>query len=449
MAQQEHEQAERERVLSEYGAWRLRADEDAPAAEEVRTLETLLRLKAERLGSPTPGLWTAQLARDLLTEVVPRTVVQPREQLMDMVPTLRRLLAFLADSGRWEEGSMSAVLAPALLHDLEFAALEAADDPSRRSFSTNVLGHGLSLGVELEDEEALADYMHWFHSLPDQERLAVSGTGRLPAPSVPFDPVRARRERLRAEAEDTAADAAAEEAADAADPAADPSWPWFLPPLADDGAPLGELAEQEGIGPYLDCALVVRAGIVLEVVGEGRRATATGALGRDGTAELLERLGLEGGARSLWDRPELAGVWTTLLDGGWLELGSGTVRAATGPVPAARPEDAEGFVEFGHALLTAALLGRRARAAEDGGFRGMPDTIAALLVACSDEGLRLPPGPRPTAPDGPELARLLHVLHDLGDLADCGVLTHEDGVFRGGPAVMLALVGLLRRNDPR
>ena len=37
-------------------------------------------------------------------------------------------------------------------------------------------------------------------------------------------------------------------------------------------------------------------------------------------------------------------------------------------------------------------------------------------------------------------------MHDLGDLADCGVLTHEEGVFRGGSAVMLALVGLLRRD---
>ncbi len=433
MAQQEHEQAERERVLSEYGAWRLRADEYAPAAAEVRTLETLLRLKAERLGSPRPGLWTAQETRELLTEVVPRTVVQPREQLMDMVPALRRLFGYLVESGRWEEGSMHRSEAPALLHELEFAALEAADDPTRRSFSTNVLGHGLALGVDLEDEEALEDYMHWFHALPDEERLAVSGTGRLADPSVPFDPLRARAQRRRAEELE----------------AEDPDWPWFLPALEDDGEELAELAEQEDVGPYLDCPLVRRAVTVLEVVGEGRRATATGAPGREATAELIARLGLEGGARSLWDRAELAGVWTTLLDGGWLELADGRVRAVPGPVAAARPEDPEGFVEFGHALITAALLGRQARAAEDGGFRGMPDTIAALLVACGEEGLRLPPGPGLSAPDGDSrsLARLLHVLHDLEDLADCGVLSHVDGVFRGGPAVMLALVGLLRRGD--
>lgn len=317
---------------------------------------------------------------------------------------------------------------PQLLDELEFAALEAADDPTRRSWSTNVLGHGLALGVDLEDQDELADYLHWFHALPDRERLAISGTGRLERPSAPFDPLRERAQRLRDEEED--------------------AWPWFLPPLEDDGRPLGELDAQDDVDAYLDCPLVVRAGIVLEAVGEGCRATATGGLGRAETEALLERLGLAAGARSLWDRPELAGVWTTLLDGGWLELTGGTVRAVPGPVPAAGPEDGEAFVEFGHAVITAALLGREARSAEDGGFRGMPDTIAALLVACGENGLRLPPGPErsPGARDGAALAGLLRVLHDLGDLVDCGVLTHEDGIFRGGPAVMLALVGLLRRD---
>lgn len=428
MTEEQQEQRRREELLSEYGARRLAAEADGPAAEELRTLETLLRLKAERLGSPSPGLWTEELTRALLTEVVPRTVVQSREQLMDMVPALRRLFGFLVETDRWEAGSMGPEELPEVLHELEFAALEAADDPARRSWSTNVLGHGLDLGVDLEDEAELADYLHWFHALPDRERLAISGTGRLERPTEPFDPLRERARRLRDEEED--------------------AWPWFLPALEDDGRPLGELGEQEDAGAYLECPLVVRAGIVLEAVGEGCRATATGGLGRRETEALLERLGLATGARSLWDRPELAGVWTTLLDGGWLELSDGNVRAAPGPVPPAGPEDEEAFIEFGHAVITAALLGREARSAEDGGFRGMPDTIAALLVACGEQGLRLPPGPEraPGARDGAALARLLRVLHDLGDLADCGVLSHEDGIFRGGPAVLLALVGLLRRD---
>lgn len=434
---------EREQVLSDYGTWRLAADPDAPVVDEVRTLETLLRLKAERLDSPEVGLWTEDLARELVTEVVPRTVVQLREQVMDMVPALRRFFHYLHESGRWDEDGMPAESAPSMLHDLEFAALEAADDPTRRSYSTNILGHGLALGVDLEDEDALADYMHWVNSLPDGERIALSDTGRLPAPSTPFDPASARAQREVEAAEDQ-----------------DPAWPWFLPPLEDDGAPLGELTGPQDVRPYAQCALVERAGIVLDFVGDGRRATATGALGREDTAALCSLLDLEPGARSLWDRPELAGVWVTLLDGGWLELLGSTVRAATGPVPAvSREADPEDFVEFGHAVITAALLGREARDPEDGGFRGMPDTAAALLVACGQGGLEFPPrrdGPGTSIavphdpltgdPDGAAMGRMFRVLHDLEDLQHCGLLEEANGVYRGSSAVTLALVGLLRRD---
>lgn len=425
---------EREEVLSAYGTARLAEEPDAPVVDEIRTLETLLRLKDERLDSPEPGLWSEDLARRLLTDVVPRTVVQRREQVMDMVPALRRLALHLQATGRWHPDSVAPEALPALLHELEFEALEAADDPGRRSWSTNVLGHGLALGVDLEDEEALEDYMHWYNGLDDEQRTEISATGRLLNSEAPFDPDRARRDRL---AEEPGEDPAAE------------GWPWFLPRLEDDGAALPDPADQRDVGPYLDSALVTRARIVLDVVGAGRRATVTGALGREDTEELLDRLGLEGGARSLWDRPEAAGVWTTLLDGGWLELDGDRVRAVRGPVPLVDPrEDPEGFVEFGHAVLTAALLGRQARDLEDGGLRGLPDTLAALLVACSPEGLRLPPrgdvGAEPPGPDA--LDRLVRVLHDLGVLADCGVLVQEDGLFRGGPEVLMALVGLLHRS---
>lgn len=439
---------EREEVLSAYGTARLEEDPDAPVVDELRTLETLLRLKAERLDSPDPGMWSEDLARRLLTEIVPRTVVQRREQVMDMVPALRRLALHLQATGRWHQDSVTPDALPVLLHQLEFEALEAADDPSRRTWSTNVLGYGLSRGVDLEDDEALEDYMHWYNALGDEERTEISSTGRLREPSTPFDLESARRARLAEEGPSAADPSGAGPSAD--DPSA-PSWPWFLPLPDDDGDALPDPAEQRDVGPYLDSVLVTRARIVLDVVGGGRRATVTGALGREDTQELLRRLGLEDGARSLWDRPEAAGVWVTLLDGGWLELDGDRVRAVRGPVPLTDPrEDPEGFIEFGHALLTAALLGRQAREVEDGGLRGLPDTLAALLAACSPEGLRLPPrtgpGLHPELPAPDDLERLVRVLHDLGVLADCGVLTHADGIYRGGPEVMMALIGLLHRS---
>ncbi|WP_226831938.1 hypothetical protein [Brachybacterium sp. FME24] len=439
-------QRDRELVLSEYGTWRLTADEDAPAATEVQTLETLLRLKAEQQGSPEPGRWTEEQTTALLTEVVPRTVIQAREQAMDMVPTLGRFFTYLRETGRWDSEAMSPQTAPMMLDALEFATLEAADDPSRRSFSTNILGHGLTLGIDLEDDEELAGYMHWYNSLPDDERVELSDTGRLSAPTVPFD-------------RDAAVSAAQ------ADGHASTSWPWFLPdPEDDEGIALADLDVSQDPHAYTDNAFVRHAVEILEFLGEDEhRITGTGALGRKDVAFLLVQIGTPGPVRSMWDHPEIAGPWMTLLDGGWLESDGGRVRRETGPVPfVPTASNPEGFVEFGHAVLTAALFGKDARDAEDGGFRGMPDTIAALLAACGPSGLSLgaaltddTAGPQiPLDPatgewDRDEVTRLFTVQHDLTDLADIGVLERDGERYRGSSAVMVALIALIKDQGSR
>lgn len=447
--EQRAEQQERERVLSEYGTWRLTADEDAPVVEEIRTLETLLRLKAEQQGSPDPGLWTEALATELLTTVVPRTVVQPREHVMDLVPTLIRFVTYLRETGRWHPASMSATEAPRMLGGLEFAALEAADDPTRRSFSTNILGHGMALGVDLEDEDELAAFMHWYNSLPDDERLALGETGRLEHPERPFDHESALR---AARAEDAQGE----------------SWPWFLPVL--DTAPGTQLAARAAVesdAPFPDNDFVQAAAALLELIGEHScRVTGTDALNRNDCRAVLAALGLPTALRTMWERPELAGAWITLLDGGWLEISGKRVHRRPGPVPyVPRPAEGEergqeGHAEFGHAVLTAALLGKNARAPEDGGFRGMPDTAAALLIACSPAGLlmpgALPPPPgEPQIPIDPstgewdhgELRRLFAVRRDLDELAQMGILDCEVRRFAGSAAVTGALAVLLREND--
>ncbi|HEX7351923.1 hypothetical protein [Brachybacterium sp.] len=444
---QEQSRREREAVLSEYGTWRLTGDEDAPVAAEVGTLETLLRLRDQQQDAPDPGWWTEELMTQLLTEIVPRTVVQPRERVMDMVPTLSRFFTYLVETGRWSPDSMPVTEAPAALAALEFATLEAAEDPSRRSFSTNVLGHGIALGVDLEDDEQLAGYMHWYNSLPDDERVQLSDTGRLPSPTVAFD----RERAVQAAREDRRASS---------------SWPWFLPaPEAEDSIALGDLAQGEDLEVYAASRFVRRAAAILELVGEeGVRITSTGALGRaDCRALLTDGEGSGPAVRSMWDRPELTGPWITLLDGGWLEIVGGRALARPGPVPyLPLGSDSDGFVEFGHAVLTAALFGKEARDAEDGGFRGMPDTLAALLAACSSSGLALPEpfSEDPGAPEIPwdpatgqwdrdELRRYVAVARDLDDLAAVGILEREGRRFTGSPAVMVALVALIRdQNDP-
>jgi hypothetical protein len=455
MTEEQREQRRREEVLSGYGSWRLAADEDASVAEEIRTLETLLRLKAEHLDSPDPGLWTGELVETLLTEVVPRTVVQPREQVMDMVPTLVRFTAYLRGTGRWDPASMSADEAAGMFGELEFAVLEAADDPTRRSFSTNILGYGMALGVDLSDEDQLEAFMHWYDDLPDEERLALSETGHLPDPVVPFDGDEARRALEEQRTADRSAESAGEH-----------TWPWFLPaPDAEDGMVLEATLPEDELAVYAANDLVRRAAMILDLVGEReRRVTGTGALGRADCAELLDRgAGAADGpdsVRTMWERPELAGPWITLLDGGWLDIADGRVHRETGPVPYAPVEvDPEGFVAFGHAVLTATLLGKDARDAEDGGFRGMPDTLRALLAACGPDGLDLPSpleagtqgqdvpvDPETGQWDRRELMRLFAVERDLSDLAETGVLDREGTRFSGSAAVLAALLALLQEH---
>ncbi|WP_114854843.1 hypothetical protein [Brachybacterium sp. YJGR34] len=441
-------QREREEVLSEYGTWRLTGEQDAPASAEVQTLETLLRLKAERLDSPDVGLWSEELTEELLTRTVPRTVIQPREQVMDMVPTLGRFFRHLRETGRWREESMAPDDVPRILRELEFAALEAADDPTRRSFSTNILGYGLSLGVELEDDDELAAFMHWYNALPDEERVALSETGRLAEPSRPYD-----RDREMREVAD-------------ADGSGRP-WPWFLPAPEEGADPLREVDLDLDEQSYRANGFVRSAATVLEFVGEerqGRRLTATGALRRHDVRELLGRMGTETEVHSMWDHPELTGPWVTLLDGGWIEQDGGVIRRAEGPVPYARAaQDPEGFVEFGHAVLTALLFGKDARDREDGGFRGMPDTLAAMLEVCRPGGLtltrpvaegderdgpRIPLDERTGQPDHLELARWVHVAADLDDLVGSGAIRRQGDHYEGSPVMMVALVSLLKERGP-
>lgn len=425
MDEQRAQRLEREQVLSEYGTWRLTAEEDAPVAEEIRTLETLLRLKAEQQASPDPGLWTEALATELLTVVVPRTVIQPREHVMDLVPILIRFVTYLRETGRWHPGSMSATEAPAVLGGLEFAALEAADDPSRRSFSTNILGHGMALGVDLEDEDELAAFMHWYNALPDDERLALSETGRLEQPTAPYD-------------RETALAGVREEAAES------PDRPWFLPEPTTSEGPRGMAELDLGPEDYAASDFVRAALALLELVGDGRRLTATAGLRREDTAELLRALGMDRSVRSMWDHPEIVGPWITLRDGGWLEVAGSRVRRTPGPVPVVTAqEDPEGFIEVGHALLTALLLGRDARDPRDGGFQGMPDTAAALMVACSADALPVHPEGAPQR-DREEIARWLRVRRDLEGLVAVGALSRDGERFRGAGALLVAGAALLR-----
>jgi hypothetical protein len=196
---------ERAQALAEYSVW-LEAPgagadpasaRDLDVDSETQLVDALLRLKSARLASPDVGEWTGPMIEQLLTQLVPSTVIQVREASMDLVPALTRFFVFLQETGRWSRRSMRPEAAARTLADLEFAVLEAADDPSRRSFSTNLIGYGLEHGLDPRDEAALMGYMDWYDSLPDDERTELSRTGRLADPAVPYDPATMRAQSGR------------------------------------------------------------------------------------------------------------------------------------------------------------------------------------------------------------------------------------------------------------
>src|SRR5690625_6045660 len=83
---------------------------------------------------------------------------------------------------------MSSPVASTLLAGLEFTVLEAVDDPSRRSFSSNILTYGLEHGLDPEDEDALAAYMEWYNSLHHAHRVELSDRGSISDPAISYDP---------------------------------------------------------------------------------------------------------------------------------------------------------------------------------------------------------------------------------------------------------------------
>ncbi|MEE1617235.1 hypothetical protein [Brachybacterium sp. J153] len=415
-------------LLADLLAWR-RRELPIGAEEEARLIGTLLRLKDEQLDSPDPEEWTEDLTTELLTRAVPRHVVQTREDSMELVPALGQLFAFLQETGRWRENGPTPGAASLLLESLEFATLEAADDPTRRSFSTNVLGYGLERGVDLEDPEELAAYMRWYTTRSDEDRVALAEFGNLARISDAYDRETAL-EVLRAEPPSRAEQA---------------SWPWFIPEIGEGRSGDDPLLEEDPDPElYRRNGLLRAAEAILEVVGEGCRVTDSGALGRAETARVGELLGLPAGARSMWHRPEIAGAWVALLDGGWLALGARRVTALAGPVPFLPfSEDPSAFAEWGHAVLTALLLGRHARAGGDGGFRGLPETLAALVSACVDGGVDLPVAQVIHEADRNSLEDLVLVRRDLDDLVRCGLLEGHGSHVEGSAAVLTAVLTLL------
>ena len=439
---------ERQELQAEFELWISSSD----VAEPAKIIGTLLELKAEHLDSPDPTLWTEELTVELMTEIVPRKVLQTRQDAMDLVPALSLFFEFLGERGRWNEDSMSSQAASTLLAGLEFAVLEAVEDPSRRTFSSNILTYGLEHGLDPENEDALATYMEWYNTLPHAHRVELSDSGRISDPAISYDPSQAPPVPRGAHGTSFfAGDDDAHEDSEADDAA--PSWPWFLPDTDIDLERIRDWDPREHLEVYRRNTLVRRAQILLDFIGQGRRLTSTGALNRADTAEVLDRFGIDRTVRSMWDVPEITQVWGTLHDGSWLETTGTQIRPGSGPVaPASADEQPEQFIDFAHTLLLSALGSMWARDGSEGGFTGMPDTLTTLLYVCQEGGLRrydlrreqlpeVPLDPRTGQQDMDELLRYMRVATDLERLQTAGILEGDEDRVHGSAPVLIAAIG--------
>lgn len=463
-------------LLAQFSLWRRDSVPQQQADGEASHVEPLLRLKADQLDSPDPTLWTEELIEVLLTQVAPRKIIQPREQAMEQAPALSQFFAFLVSRGRWHRRSLELEEARRLLEELELDVLEAADDPTARSFSGNILTYAATLGIGLDRPEHLDAFLQWYNTaLTDAERHEVSDTGRLANPITPFDPadwsgagtgMNRLGEAVPAPSGASVLFAEPGSRSEPLPPEDAPPWPWFLPeasavatalePLPEDGEDLASMS-----AACAEVPLVQRAERLLEFIGDGRPVTATGAMKLADVRRLIDEWGIDPGpgkVTTMWQIDAIVGPWTALIAGGWIELTSTRVLPSADPIVpyAARSADAAMFAQFAHTLMLVLLISSVRDDPQQGGLRGGEDTAAALLFAGGPTGLTLPDpfghllgdGGSPygsSVPSTLEDARqLLRVESDLHRLSRYGLLRYEERADGGshvhGSSVTLAAI---------
>ncbi|MCK6091262.1 hypothetical protein F3W83_10010 [Micrococcus luteus] len=406
-------------LLSSFRAWLPAMRPELDPDDTVATVETLLRLKADYLDSPSPNLWTEPLLRTLLTEVHPRKAIAAREERMLLVPQFAAFCDFLIVERLWDSSSLRPAELRRALADLEFDVVEAADDASRRSAGGNILQYGLEHGLDLSSQEGVAALMEWHNGLTHAERIELTDTGRLSAPPSRPLPIPGR-----GEADGRASGARHDGVA--------PGIPWFLPPLRpldwDATEEAQRKAAAERAAKELPFTRAARA--LLSKVADGPvQVTDTQALRRKDVIDVLTALERPAGVRSMWDDPLLEAAWTALLFAGAVVVDGRRARLGS-PTDLEDMDDVYQLVLFG---VSAWLVGRGEVTHPEVG----PDAVAALIAGLQHDSLTLPsfdaalerfPASRhPGGGTRPELRDFFHVWEALNRLHHAGLLEAEIG----------------------
>ncbi|CNE60779.1 Uncharacterised protein [Mycobacterium tuberculosis] len=176
-------------VESTAGDLRRWADERGEALD-VQGVLILLALAREELGLAGPAELTPDGIRGLLLEVFPETVVASADDVPTVLDALRKIVAYLRDTGAVPAPDADALAAEIDRAGPEFAELVSAVDSEERAAAAEVISGLLEAdGVSLDDQDAVDAWVRDFEALPEAERYArteeyLRGTGELVVPPV-------------------------------------------------------------------------------------------------------------------------------------------------------------------------------------------------------------------------------------------------------------------------
>ncbi|MCP9954889.1 hypothetical protein [Actinomadura madurae] len=184
------------------------ADERGETLDD-QGVRILLDLAREELELPGPAALTPAGVRELLLEAFPESVVAGREDVPTVLDALRRIVAFLRDTGAVPEADADALGAEIDRTAPEFTEVVAAVDSDERQAAAEVIAGLMQAdGVSLDDQEAVDAWVRDFEERPEEERYArteeyLRQAGELVVPPARLAPEAeladaARRSRLTA-----------------------------------------------------------------------------------------------------------------------------------------------------------------------------------------------------------------------------------------------------------
>ncbi|MEO3823538.1 hypothetical protein [Actinomadura sp. B10D3] len=184
------------------------ADERGETLDD-QGVRILLDLAREDLELPGPEALTPAGVRELLLEAFPEAVVAGRDDVPTVLDALRRIVAFLRDTGAVPEADAGALEAEIDRTAPEFTEVVTAVDSEERQAAAEVIAGLMQAdGVSLDDQEAVDAWVRDFEERPEEERYArteeyLRQAGELVVPPARLAPEAeladaARRSRLTA-----------------------------------------------------------------------------------------------------------------------------------------------------------------------------------------------------------------------------------------------------------